>query len=131
MDRCVRERTVRANDAAAYEPGYGSWRTEKKTMVAPALITTRADFAEHLRGALRRLAEVTGSSGYEVSGAIAQQLENMQSAIIEGRMPTEDEKAKITVGPLAVRNLDETDWELSRVLQELDYAFRRYELLPD
>jgi hypothetical protein len=100
-------------------------------MVAPALITTRTGFAEHLQGALRRLAEVTGSSGYEVSGTIVRQLESMQSAIVAGRLPTEEEKAKITVGPLAVRNLDETDWELSRILQELDYAFRRYELLPD
>jgi hypothetical protein len=55
----------------------------------------------------------------------------MQGALIGGRLPSEEEKAKVTVGPLAVRNLDETDWELSRVLQELDYAFRRYELLPD
>jgi hypothetical protein len=100
-------------------------------MVAPALITTKAGFGEHLRGAMRRLAEGTGSSGYEVSGSILRQLETMQNALIGGRLPSDEEKAKITVGPLAVRNLDETDWELSRVLQELDYAFRHYEVLPD
>jgi hypothetical protein len=55
----------------------------------------------------------------------------MQGALIGGRLPSEEEKAKIAVGPLAVRNLASRDWELSRVLQELDYAFRCYELLPD
>lgn len=89
-------------------------------MVAPALITSRSSFHAHLRGALLRV---------EITEIMRRQLECMQSATADGRLPLPEEQEKIDIGPRAVRNLDETDWELSRVLQELDYAFRHYELL--
>ena len=55
----------------------------------------------------------------------------MQQATRAGRIPTAEEAAKIDIGPLSVRHLEETDWELARQLQELDYWFRRYaELAP-
>jgi hypothetical protein len=90
-------------------------------MVAPALIASRASFDAHLRGALLRS---------ELTDIIRRQLEFMQSATKDGRLPLPEEQARIDIGPRAVRNLEETDWELARILEELDYAFRRYELLP-
>ncbi|CAN5925014.1 hypothetical protein BH11MYX4_BH11MYX4_01420 [soil metagenome] len=62
---------------------------------------------------------------------IVRQLDFMHEATAAGRMPTAEEAATIDIGPLSVRHLEETDWELARQLQELDYWFSRYaELAP-
>ena len=50
----------------------------------------------------------------------------MQQATDAGRIPTAEEAAKIDIGPLSVRHLEDVDWELARQLQELDYWFTRY-----
>jgi hypothetical protein len=100
-------------------------------MVAPPLITTQASFDVYLRDAIFRMKALENiDASYNVATIIRRQLEFMQTATKGGRHPTPDEKAKIDIGPLSVRNFEESDWELARQLQELDYWFNRYEQLP-
>lgn len=99
-------------------------------MVAPPLITTQATFDVYLRDSLFRMKALADlDPNYNVAKVIMRQLEFMQTATKGGRVPTPDEREKIDIGPLAVRNFEESDWELARQLQELDYWFRRYEQL--
>lgn len=98
-------------------------------MVAASLITTRAGFAGFLLDAQARVA--SPNVGSHVGAIFLRQLDFMQQATRAGRIPTAEEAAKIDIGPLSVRHLEESDWELARQLQELDYWFRRYaELAP-
>ncbi len=100
-------------------------------MVAPPLITTQANFDVYLRDALFRIQAIENlDPSFSVAKVMKRQLEFMQTATKGGRTPTPDEKEKIDIGPLSVRNFEETDWEFARQLQELDYAFRRFEQLP-
>ena len=45
-------------------------------------------------------------------------------------MPSDDEKARVDVGPIAVKNFEDSDEEYADWLKELDYAFHRLEQLP-
>ena len=48
-----------------------------------------------------------------------------------GRTPTEEEAERITLGAIAVRNLEEEDPEYADWLKELAYAFRKtWKTLP-
>lgn len=98
-------------------------------MVAASLITTRAGFASFLLDARARVA--SPNLGSHVAAIFVRQLDFMHEATKAGRIPAAEEAAKIDIGPLSVRHLEETDWELARQLQELDYWFGRYaELAP-
>jgi hypothetical protein len=97
-----------------------------------ALITSRTSFEAHLRSALARLTALEEAPGHAFAAGVRRQLEFMQTATKDGRLPPQEEKATIDLGPRtdAIRELDGTDLELSRDLSELDYAFRYYDRLP-
>jgi hypothetical protein len=97
-----------------------------------ALITSRASFEAHLQSALARITAVEEAPDHAFAAGVRRQLEFMQTATKGGRLPLQEEKATIDLGPRAdaIRELDATDLELSRDLSELEFAFRYYERLP-
>ena len=54
----------------------------------------------------------------------------MQQCVAGNRSPLPDEIERVDVGPIAVRNFEESDAEYASWLQELDYAFRNWKRLP-
>ena len=51
------------------------------------------------------------------------QLEFMQKCTENGRAPTPEEADRVTVGPIAVKNFDDTQPEYASWLMELDSGF--------
>lgn len=100
-------------------------------MPKPQLITTKAVFNVILRDALQRTAEIAKlDPSWDLPQVVRAQLEFMKKATQGNRIPTPDDKDKVDVGPIAVKNFEESDEEYADWLKELDYAFRRFELLP-
>jgi len=83
-------------------------------------INSRADFHRVLgeaTGIARRLLE--GSPGYEVMLRIVTELEAMKQWTEGGRQPTDDERHRIDVGLVAVRELDGAGGEWQELAQKL------------
>lgn len=93
-------------------------------------IVSRDAFAAVLAEARARAAQLSAMR-HPTAPAITAQLDHMARTTAEGRVPTDDERTGTNLGPLAVRNFEETDPELADALEELDYTFRRYLLLPE
>jgi hypothetical protein len=94
-------------------------------------LTSRADFVDVLD---QTLAEVNGivakGPGFGPFRSIADQLANMKSQTAKGRDPTEDERDAVTIGLIAVRELEPTDdaatGDLIDRLHELNGYFREW-----
>ncbi len=100
-------------------------------MPAPVVIVDKKKFQEHLALALKRTEQLTGEvSGWPAGALLLPQLEHIRAATAAGRAATEEELARINIGILAVREVQGVDPELADSLQELDYAYRRFEDLP-
>ena len=57
---------------------------------------------------------------------ILTQIEFIENCVQNGaRIPTVDESAQITIGAIAVKNLQEEDQEYATWLSEISYAFRK------
>jgi hypothetical protein len=56
---------------------------------------------------------------------IRAQLDFMEQCVQGGRNPTAEEAGRITVGAIAVKNLEEEDPEYADWLKELAYSFRK------
>lgn len=98
----------------------------------PNLIQKKSDFWPVLDDALARIdAIVSADPTWGISQGIKVQLEFMRKALADGRVPTDEEKERINIGVLAVRNLDDADPLLTSWLAELDGAFREWEQMPD
>lgn len=93
-------------------------------------ILSRDAFAEVLAEARARTAGLAGIN-HPVALSIAAQLDHMARTTAAGRIPSEEERTGINLGPLALRELEPTDPDLADLLIELDYTFRRYPLLPE
>ena len=94
-------------------------------------LTNRADFFEVLeRTHLEVEAVVANGRGIGFMHSIANQLAAMKSQTANGRNPTEDERDAITIGLIAVRELepavDETMDDLIGRLHELNGYFREW-----
>jgi hypothetical protein len=100
-------------------------------MVKPLLIQSKAKWQDVLQDALDRThqLEQADPSG-SLPKLIRRQLEFMKTTIAAGRAPTPEEAARIDVGPIAVKNFEDTDPPYAEWLMELDYAFRRWSSLP-
>ena len=97
----------------------------------PNLIQRKSEFLPVLDDALARIdAIVSTDPTWGISQGIKVQLEFMRQTVADGRAPSEDEKERINIGVLAVRNLD-ADPLLTTWLCELDGAFREWEQMPD
>jgi Tsi6 len=70
-------------------------------------LTTRDDFFEVLEATLAEARQLAAKTpGFPPYQAIAEQLEAMQSFTAGGRTPTDRERDSISVGLIAVRELD-------------------------
>lgn len=93
-------------------------------------IVTRDAFAEVLGEARQRVAQYDAADAPLIR-QIADQLDDMARETADGRTPDDEACDRINLGTLAARNLEESDPALADRLEELDYAYRRYPLLPD
>lgn len=92
-------------------------------------ILSRDAFADVL-GEARARTQALDPSQWPLLRHIADELDFMARATARGRVPHADDRARATVGALAARELEQHDPEYADQLQELDYTFRRYQLLP-
>lgn len=92
-------------------------------------IVSRDAFAEVL-GEARARTQALAPSRWPVLQQVATQLEFMASATARGRVPHPEDRARTNVGVLAARELEELDPKYADQLQELDYTFQRYHVLP-
>jgi len=93
-------------------------------------IVSRDTFATVLREASDRTRELAPPR-WALLRQISAQLEFMARTTADGRIPTADERLSTNIGPIAARNLEEVDPTYADQLEELDYTFRRYHLLPN
>jgi hypothetical protein len=63
--------------------------------------------------------------------SIQKQLDFMDACVAGGRTPTAEEGSRITLGVMAVRNLEESAPDFATLLTELDYGFRNWDYLPE
>ncbi|MBA3700641.1 MAG: hypothetical protein H0W78_17475 [Planctomycetes bacterium] len=97
----------------------------------PDLITSRRVFATVLTQAVERAKALQAlDPTWSLSAEILRQLDLVGSVIRSRRIPTAQEKSSIDLGPLAVRNLDDSDDEFSTLLKEIYFHFKHYEELP-
>lgn len=91
-------------------------------------ILSRDAFTQVLGAAQRHV--LTLDPRWPLRAQVASQLEFMAATTDEGRVPHEDERTRTSLGPLAARNLEESDPAFADQLQQLGYTFHRYPLLP-
>lgn len=94
------------------------------------LITTKAEFQTVLAFAREQTESLRGSSGFKLLDTVLAQLEHMRTSTEEGREPTDEERGATDVGPIAVRNFEDSHPDYAKLLKELDYAFRNFDKLP-
>ncbi len=92
-------------------------------------IVSRDAFAQVL-GEARARTQALDPSQSATLRRIADQLELMARTTARGRVPHEDDRARVDIGLIAAREFEETDPRYADQLQELDYTYRRYPLLP-
>ena len=98
-------------------------------MPTPMRIVSRDSFAAVLGEATTRTLQLDPLR-YELLRNIQAQLAFMTQTTAGGRTPNADQRGRTSVGPLAARNLESVDPVYADQLEELDYTFRRYHLLP-
>ncbi|NLE87288.1 MAG: hypothetical protein GX607_12915 [Myxococcales bacterium] len=101
-------------------------------MPAPQIIQSKGQWRLMLDDARRRTDEMLAfDPDRDMLKIIRAQLDFMDRCTKGGRTPTEEEAERITLGAIAVRNLEEEDPEYADWLKELAYAFRKtWKTLP-
>ena len=94
-------------------------------------LTNRADFFDVLDKTRREVQQIVANGpGFGPMQSVADQLERMTSLTANGRTPTEDERDSITIGLIAVRELDpqssDAMADLIERLHELNGYFREW-----
>lgn len=93
-------------------------------MPAPQTIQSKGQWHLMLEDARRRTDEkLAFDPNRTMLKVIRAQLEFMERCVQGGRSPTEEEGDSITIGAIAVKNLEEEDPEYADWLSELAYAF--------
>ncbi|MDC0668040.1 DUF4123 domain-containing protein [Nannocystis radixulma] len=92
-------------------------------------IVSRDAFAEVL-GEARARTQALDPSQSPTLRRIAEQLDFMARTTARGRVPHEEDRARTDVGLVAAREFEQSDRAYADQLQELDYTFQRYHLLP-
>ena len=96
--------------------------------LGPPRIKSRGEFEAELREAIyqcdKRLQQ---APSWEPMKVVRRQLEAMRSWTEKMRTPTEEERKKINIGVIALRNFDD-DTELSDLCHELNYFFQEWPL---
>ena len=92
-------------------------------------ILSRDAFAEVL-AETRADTDRLGPASLPQLRVVAAQLAFMAEATHRGRVPSPAERARTSLGPIAVREFETTDPDYADRLEELDYTFQRYPQLP-
>jgi hypothetical protein len=93
-------------------------------MRPPPTIQSKGQWRLMLEDARRRTDEMLAfDPNRTMMKVIRAQLDFMEQCVQGGRNPTKEEADRITLGPIAVKNLEEEDPEYARWLKALDYAF--------
>jgi hypothetical protein len=101
-------------------------------MFKPSYVKSKKHWHEVLAQARARTDEVRAlDPAWGLAIAISAQLDQIETAVANGRSPTEQEKERLSLGVLAMRNLDDSDPGYSKLLKALDYAFWHWDELPD
>lgn len=66
---------------------------------------------------------------FRLPAMIRPQLDFISQFLKENRVPAAEERARVNIGVLAVRNFDDTDPEYANWLKALNYAFKNWEQL--
>lgn len=99
--------------------------------MAAVRIDSREVFQEVLAEARAATAALAASvPGWELCELIDAQLAFMAEETAGGAVPAREDQLATNLGPLAVKNLEESHPAYATLLKELDYAFRRYGALP-
>lgn len=94
-------------------------------MVKPNIIQSKLTWRFMLQDAQKRTDELIQSApNWDLPQLIKKQLDFMEQCTKGNRSPTPQEADRITIGPIAVKNLEESDPEYATWLKELDYGFR-------
>ncbi len=92
------------------------------------LIATRSQFKAILQKAEARTEELAKlGPSFKVPAMIRPQLEFIGEFLKQGKTPASEDRDRITIGVLAVRNFDDSDPEYSTWLKALSYAFKHWE----
>jgi hypothetical protein len=99
-------------------------------MVKPSLIQTKIAWADYLERTIHQTEEFEKlDPNWELLKGIHRQLDFMKSCAANGRTPTSEEGSRVNVGPIAAKNLEDSQPEYAEWLMELDYAFRHWQEL--
>jgi hypothetical protein len=95
-----------------------------------SLINSREDFHRILACAIDRTRQLTETCRtFTLLQVIGAQLDFMRSLTIADGPISEQDRNRVDVGVIAVRNFEDSDPEFADWLKELNYAFRRWENL--
>jgi len=93
-------------------------------------ISSRTNFHAALQDATVRTDQlIVKTHGWPLLDSVRAQLAFIEQRTANGRTPSREERLQTTLAPLAARNFDDDPAYADR-LQELDYVFRRYDMLP-
>jgi Tsi6 len=99
--------------------------------VKPPVIASKSEFAAAVEEALLKAkAHVVRNPNDPFQKSILAQLEFMARSLAEKQRPSSEDFNRINLGVIAVRTLEDTDPDYAALLSELEYAFRRLEMLP-
>lgn len=91
--------------------------------IAPAEVSARVDAALKMTEA--RLARLPAGSVRDMLASIRNQLRFMRETIDSGRSPTADEKNRLTLGVIAVRELETNDPDYADAITLAVFDFKQ------
>jgi hypothetical protein len=96
-----------------------------------SLIQNRRDFTRILQDAINRTERIQKvDPAWALPSTILKQLQFVAECIAKRRSPTATEMGKISLGQIAVKNLEESDPDYAEMLMAIDNRFGEFERLP-
>jgi hypothetical protein len=94
------------------------------------MIENYSEFKSILDKAIVRTDKLaTLGPSFSLPSMIRPQLDFISRFLKENQVPTMEDRTRLTIGVLAVRNFDDSDPEYSNWLKALNYAFENWEQL--
>lgn len=101
-------------------------------MFEKSLIESHRAWWEWLERARQKTQEALAlDPGWSLTNTIKAQLDFMESCVANGRSPTKEEALRVTLGVIAMRNLEDSCPDYALLLQEVGYAFKYWDKLPE
>jgi hypothetical protein len=116
--------SVHKNDPSSSKSGARSHAEYPRDVpVSPTEVSAAIDEAMRMTG--ERLAGIPASTVRDMLASIRNQLRFMRETIDAGRLPTIEEKNRLTLGVIAVRELETTDPEYCDAITRAAFAFKQ------